>query len=123
MTPILYQPGILLITHGSFTMSDTLDNDLPTPISVNVSDFQMDTNLVTLSQWQALSGWVTVYTGSQFDSPSGNGKAANHPVQLLSWYDVVKWCNARSESENLKPAYLLSVVGQKNKQRTNREKT
>jgi formylglycine-generating enzyme required for sulfatase activity len=26
-------------------------------------------------------------------------------VQQISWYDIVKWCNARSEKEGLKPIY------------------
>jgi formylglycine-generating enzyme required for sulfatase activity len=38
------------------------------------------------------------------------GKGANHPVQTLNWYDMVKWCNARSERENLTPCYTVSEV-------------
>jgi len=34
--------------------------------------------------------------GYAFDDP-GEGKASDHPVQTVSWYDCVKWCNARSE--------------------------
>ena len=29
----------------------------------------------------------------------GQGKAASHPVQNVTWYECVKWCNARSEQE------------------------
>ena len=32
---------------------------------------------------------------------NGNG----HPLQSVSWYDIVKWCNARSEKEGLTPCY------------------
>ena len=48
-------PGMALIPAGSFTMGDSLDgeNDA-TPTNVTVSAFFMDTNLVSLSQWQAV---------------------------------------------------------------------
>lgn len=43
------------------------------------------------------------------DLPAGNGsyasKGPNHPVHNISWYDVVKWCNACSEKEGLTPCY------------------
>jgi formylglycine-generating enzyme required for sulfatase activity len=40
---------------------------------------------------------------------SGLGKATNHPIQTVSWYDVVKWCNARSEKAGLVPAYYTNA--------------
>jgi hypothetical protein len=40
----------------------------------------------------------------------GAGKASNHPVQTVSWWDVVKWCNARSEKEGLTPVYTVSGI-------------
>ena len=33
------------------------------------------------------------------------GKAANHPAQSMTWYDAVKWCNARSQQDGLAPCY------------------
>src|ERR1035438_8524776 len=49
--------GMAFIPAGSFTMGDTLDNGAPDndnipPTNVYVSAFYMDTNLVSLSQWQ-----------------------------------------------------------------------
>jgi formylglycine-generating enzyme required for sulfatase activity len=38
----------------------------------------------------------------------GAGKAADHPVQNIYWWDVIKWCNARSEKEELTPCYTVS---------------
>ena len=42
------------------------------------------------------------------DLNAGAGKAANHPVQMITWYDIVKWCNARSEKDGLTPCYTVS---------------
>jgi formylglycine-generating enzyme required for sulfatase activity len=60
------------------------------------------------SQWDEVRAWglSNGYTGL----PAGRGKASNHPVHSVRWSDVVKWCNARSESEGLTPVYTVSGV-------------
>ena len=101
--------GMALIPPGSFTMGDALDGEsdaIPT-VSVTVSAFYMDTNLVSFSQWQAVYTWATSH-GYVFDN-AGAGKAANHPVESLNWYDVVKWCNARSQQADLTPVYCTDA--------------
>ena len=37
-------------------------------------------------------------------------KYPNHPVERVSWLDVVRWCNALSEKQGLKPAYELKEL-------------
>ena len=92
-------PGMALIPAGVFTMGNSVaaDTDITNaaPVSTTVSAFYMDVTEVTLSQWQAVYFWATSngYTGLA----AGSGKGANHPVQTVTWYDCVKWCNARSE--------------------------
>ena len=34
---------------------------------------------------------------------------ANHPVQTVEWYDVVKWTNARSQQAELIPVYYTDA--------------
>ncbi len=96
--------GMALIPAGSFTMGDTLDPyGYPVPTSIYVAAFYMDTNLVSYSQWQAVYAYATSQHYA-FDN-AGAGKAENHPVQTVDWYDAVKWCNARSEQAGLPPCY------------------
>ena len=93
-----------LIPAGEFTMGDTLDGDKnATPHNVSVSAFHMQKMEVSKAQWDEVREWGLTYGYS--DLPEGKGKAADHPVQTVSWYDVVKWCNARSEMERLTPCY------------------
>jgi formylglycine-generating enzyme required for sulfatase activity len=40
---------------------------------------------------------------------AGAGKAANHPVQTVDWYDSVKWSNARSQQAGLTPVYYTDA--------------
>ncbi len=55
--------GMALIPAGSFTMGDTLDGTRPAydnaPVTVYVSAFYMDANLVSYSQWQSVYNWAT----------------------------------------------------------------
>jgi formylglycine-generating enzyme required for sulfatase activity len=96
--------GMALIPAGSFLMGDTLDGEGDAiPTTVYVSGCYMDTNLVSYSQWQSIYSYATGQ-GYGFDD-AGSGKAANHPVQTVDWYDVVKWSNARSQQAGLTPVY------------------
>ena len=102
-------PGMVLIPAGAFTMGDTLDGMGDAgPISTTVSAFYMDVNLVSLSQWQSVYYWAT-NQGYRFVNV-GAGKAANHPVQTVKWYDCVKWCNARSQQAGRMPVYYTDAA-------------
>jgi formylglycine-generating enzyme len=105
--------GMALIPAGSFTMGNSISADdenepdaIPT-VDVYVSAFYMDTNLVSYSQWQSVYNWA-ITNGYVFVN-AGAGKAANHPVQSLDWYDAVKWCNARSQLAGLTPVYYTDT--------------
>ena len=109
--------GMALIPAGSFVMGNYLFDNSATndpditdanPTNVYVSAFYMDVNLVSYSQWQGVYNWATNH-GYNFDN-AGSGKAANHPVHTINWYDHVKWCNARSEMEGKVPAYYTSAA-------------
>lgn len=107
--------GMALVPGGSFIMGDTVDggneyddstDNVPAVITT-VSNFFVDENLVSYSQWQSVYSWAT-NAGYSFDS-AGAGKAPNHPVQAINWYDCVKWCNARSEMAGLTPCYYTDT--------------
>jgi formylglycine-generating enzyme required for sulfatase activity len=103
-------PGMVLIPAGSFWMGDSFNDGLSEerPVhSVYVSAFYMDKYEVTKAFWDEVANWA-VTNGYDISSLSGSGKAANHPVQSVSWYDCVKWCNARSEKDGLMPCYKVS---------------
>jgi len=102
-----------LIPAGSFTMGDSLGDSVAVgwtdevPLhTVYVSAFYMDKYDVTFALWQSVYNWATNHAYSFVYM--GSGKAANHPVQMIEWYDMVKWCNARSEKEGKTPAYYTS---------------
>src|SRR5580658_2996313 len=101
--------GMALIPAGWFTMGDTLDGegDAIPIVNINVSAFYMDTNLVSYTQWQPVYNWA-IANGYSFDDV-GSSKATNQPEQTVNWYDVVKWCNARSQQAGLTPVYYTDT--------------
>ena len=87
-------------------------NELPVH-PVSVSGFSMDTNLVTYALWQQVYQWATNHGYGFDDTGSAYGGynysiGTNYPVQLVNWFDAVKWCNARSEMQSLTPCYYTS---------------
>ncbi len=100
--------GMVLIPAGSFTMGDNLDSESDAiPTNAAVSAFYMDVNPVNYGQWQAVYNWAT--NGGYGFVHAGSGKAANHPVQTVDWYDAVKWSNARSQQASLTPVYYTDA--------------
>jgi formylglycine-generating enzyme required for sulfatase activity len=99
---------MVLIPAGVFTIGDTLDGERDAiPANVTVSAFYMDVNLVSSNQWAGVYTYAKV-KGYTF-SNAGLGKAANHPVQTVDWYDCVKWSNARSQQAGLTPVYYTDA--------------
>jgi formylglycine-generating enzyme required for sulfatase activity len=102
--------GMALIPAGEYTIGDTLDGETDaTPANVYVSGFYMDVNLVTYNQWVNIFFWgINNGYSFSYNYTVGNAfyyKGPNYPATGMSWYDAVKWCNARSQSEGLTPAY------------------
>jgi formylglycine-generating enzyme len=101
--------GEALIPAGSFTMGDTLDSESDA-VSTNIymPSFYIQTNLVTYGQWQAVYYWA-ITNSYGFDNP-GSGKGTNYPVEMVNWFDALKWCNARSSQEKLTPVYYTDAA-------------
>lgn len=100
--------GMVLIPGGFFTMGGTSFSSEQPIHSVSISDFWMDRFEVTKELWDRVLTWGAA-NGYGIVGPA-EGVAANHPVQSVSWYDVVKWCNARSAMENRTPAYYTDAA-------------
>ena len=105
--------GLATIPAGTFSMGDNLDSEADAPVhSVTISNpLKMDPTPVTGGKWNLVVGNYTAGNGydiNEAQQGAGSGpayKAANHPVQQVTWYDAVKWCNARSQMEGLTPCY------------------
>ncbi len=90
--------GLITLVHvpgGSFCMGSAEGeaDELPTRL-VNVSPFYIGQYEVTQSEWEEVMGY----------NPS-NFVGTYWPVENVSWYDAVGFCNRLSVSEGLRPCY------------------
>jgi formylglycine-generating enzyme required for sulfatase activity len=102
--------GMVYVPAGTFRMGDTFSeggsDERPTR-DVNISAFYIDKYEVSKAKWDEVANWAAT-NGYDITGSDGSGKGADHPVEEVTWYQCVKWCNARSEKEDLTPAYYTS---------------
>ena len=84
--------GMILVKGGSFIMGGYDFNNMP--VGVALGDFMIGENEVT----QALYEFVMGENPSCFKGPQG-------PVENVSWYDTVEFCNKLSEVSGLEKCY------------------
>jgi formylglycine-generating enzyme required for sulfatase activity len=97
-------PGMAYIPAGPFQMGDNLDgmtDAMPVHI-VQVDAFFMDKTEVRKDLWQLVQTWGN---NNGYSIGGGSFDGDRHPVHKVTWYDVAKWCNARSQKEGLTPCY------------------
>lgn len=118
-TPVAARPvqAMLSIPAGSLRMGDNLlDPIAPAPYStpvhtVTVSAFSLERHETTYAQWQEVRDWALTH-GYDLSNPGRNGGltiGSNMPVTQVTWTDVVKWLNARSEKEGRVPVYYTDA--------------
>lgn len=69
--------------------------------------FLMAKTEVTWGEWQTVRNWAASNGYDIGGAAAGGGQ--NRPVTNVSWYQTLKWCNARSEKEGLTPVYKVGA--------------
>jgi formylglycine-generating enzyme required for sulfatase activity/Flp pilus assembly protein TadD len=102
------------IPAGSFLMGaapDENDSNAVPQHEVRITrPFYLGVHEVTQAQYRAVTGH-----NPSFFSSTGEGKdlvsgatTDQHPVERVTWFDAVRYCNALSEREDLKPFYEIA---------------
>ena len=89
---------MVLVPAGEFLMGGDAETDSQPLHKVDVSEFYMDKYEVTQELYQRIIG----------SNPSRRTGSAN-PVERVRWSDTLKFCNARSLADGLKPCYDLAT--------------
>ncbi len=103
-------PGMVLIPAGEFQMGDTFNEGVASELPVHavyLDAFYMDRYEVTKELWETVRAWGL--SNGYSDLIAGGGKAADHPVDSVNWYECVQWCNARSQAEGRTPCYYTDA--------------
>lgn len=77
--------------------------------SLKSETFCIDQCEVTRGQWDHVAEWADQNDYVFVDNYESKG--LDHPA-LVSWYDAVLWCNARSEMEGRTPCYINYSSGE-----------
>ncbi|MCC5807590.1 MAG: SUMF1/EgtB/PvdO family nonheme iron enzyme [Opitutales bacterium] len=91
--------GMVLVEGGTLSTSNALDG-------TEVDTFYIGRYEVTWGEWQEVRAWAAA-NGYDIGS-AGDGCSDEHPVGFVSWHDVLKWCNAKSEMRGFDPVYIAS---------------
>jgi sulfatase modifying factor 1 len=73
----------------------------------SVASFQIGKYEVTWAEWKEVRDWA-IKNGYLDLAGVGQGSSDKHPVRDVNWYDVIKWCNAKSQKEGLVPIYSFN---------------
>jgi formylglycine-generating enzyme required for sulfatase activity len=96
------------VAGGTFTMGSPADDadryTDETPHQVTLSAFYIGKYEVTQAQYQAVMGT----NPSNFTNPASGETQNRRPVEQVSWYDALVFCNKLSMMEGLTPAYRIS---------------
>jgi serine/threonine protein kinase/formylglycine-generating enzyme required for sulfatase activity len=94
----LSMKNMVFVQGGTFQMgSDAGDNDERPVHTVTIDDFFIGKYPVTQEEWEAVMG----------NNPSYS-KGDNLPVEVVSWYAAVEFCNKKSEKEGLQKSYTIN---------------
>jgi len=97
-------PGFVRIPAGSFTMGSPLgepgrfSDETQHEVTLTKA-FYMGTHEVTQTEWVAVMGW----------NPS-HFSENNRPVERVTWFDCIDFCNRKSLENGLTRAYALANV-------------
>ncbi|HHV37556.1 MAG TPA: SUMF1/EgtB/PvdO family nonheme iron enzyme [Candidatus Cloacimonetes bacterium] len=91
---------MILVEGGSFQVSSGIRKLFGRSVQINVSSFYICKYQVTQKEWQeVMSSKPSYFIGD------------NLPVEQVSWYDAMEYCNKRSIKEGLTPCYSDSGDG------------
>ncbi len=86
---------MVLVQGGTFSMGSQFDRQCDKPAHpVTLKNFYISKYEVTQEQFRAVMGYNPSYW-----------PGAKSPVEMVTWYDAITYCNKRSQMEGLKPCY------------------
>jgi len=100
---------MIWISAGTFTMGQAgIDNASPTR-SVTLSGFRMSKFQVTQELYQDIMRInPSHFHGGSDREPAAEEIQGKRPVEMVTWFDAIEFCNKLSEREGLTPVYTIT---------------
>lgn len=99
--------GTMAYVPAGFSVNGYGNHASASNVKVFSNGFFMDKTEISKATWDTVRTWALA-NGYTFDN-TGLATDTTHPVVGVSWYDAVKWCNARSEMGGLAPVYFTDA--------------
>ncbi len=100
--------GFVLVIGGTASADDVFATPIETGDDRIVSSFWMSDHEVTQREWHEVMGSNPSYFQGE-SSPPARGEVCDlRPVEQVSFYDALVYCNRRSMREGLTPAYSIN---------------
>lgn len=87
---------MVFVEGGEFPFTSMNDIGVKQTRKVQINDFYIGKYEVTQGQWILIMG-----------DRHFNNKGKNNPVEFISWYDAIEFCNKASELEELNSCYKI----------------
>lgn len=76
--------------------------------NASIANLLVSNTETTWGEWKRVRSWAAANGYDLANIGEGFGNDDRQPVQSVSWFDVVKWCNAKSQMEGLTPVYTVN---------------
>ena len=93
-----FKPAMIRVEGGRLPKGSELEGTL-------VDSFQIGKYEVTCGEWEKVQKWAIQPQNGYDLNQTDRSSNPQNPVMDVSWFDALKWCNARSEMEGLTPVY------------------
>jgi sulfatase modifying factor 1 len=96
------EPGMVIVEGGKLPENSKLSG-------AEVATFQIGIDEVSIQEWEEIRKWGAKngYDDLPPYEPIMIDDIKAYPVDGVSWYAVLKWCNAKSEKYRLDPVYYV----------------
>lgn len=92
------RPGYVMVAGGSFSMGSAYGDASALPEhTVTLSTFAICDHEVTQAEYDSL-----------MNSNPADFSYRNHPVERVTWYNAIAYCNELSEADGLDPVYTIN---------------
>lgn len=108
-TPVPVPPGFVAVTGATVSGAVSGSNVFKAGRTVTIRNLYVCAHEVTQEEYTAVMGSnPSNFNGSSGKEPAAGEEQSKRPVEEVSWYDALVYCNKRSMAEGLTACYTIS---------------
>lgn len=100
-----------IFVEGATVTSAVANSGIFNGSSITIGNLWVCDHEVTQKEFEAIMGTnPSQFNGSTGKEPATGETQTNRPVESVTWYEAITYCNKRSLAENLTPCYSVSGI-------------